>query len=94
MLSGRTANGALAEVETERFLRVQAFPTLISYSRKLVSGPALGIATVEDRQSRFDLLVSPNQNFSVLKTIRSSYPAELSGPRIEGQALGTQHDDI
>ena len=78
MLSGRTANGALAEVETDRIYRVQAIPTLILYSRKLLSGSSLGIATVEDRQSR---------SASLIRLIKisqfSSYPNIISGRRTQ-----------
>lgn len=53
MLSGRTANGALARWKQTDIFIVKALPTLSFYSRKkLFLGPALGIATVEDRQFR------------------------------------------
>lgn len=80
MLSGRTANGALAEAEIDRIYRVQAIPTLILYSRKLLSGSSLGITTVEDRQSR---------SASLIRLIKipqfSSYPNIISGRRTQAR---------
>ena len=73
---------------------VQAFPTLILYSRKTRLGPGTGNFSIRISPVQVQYLLSAYQDFSILKVIRTSSPIEPSGPRTQGQKFGTEVDDM